>query len=304
VLKIDLRRWRRGGRVFGVLSQVLVSGISLGTIYGLIAFGYQLTYVTSRTVNFGQGEALAAGALVGLSLVPFVGFWAMIPLVVTFGGLYGLVIEKIAVAPSLKSKSEGWILATIAVGIIVKNVAQNIWGREDLPFPSPLPTTPIQIGSAFIMPAEIMIIAASLALMALVEVFNRFTLLGQAFAATADDREAAGLMAIDTGKVIAGSFALSCAIAAYAGVLIAPITLTGAEMGLVLALKGFAAGVLGGLSSGLGAVVGGLIIGLAEAVTAFYISTGYKEVPGLLILLAALAFKPEGLFGKVLPQKV
>lgn len=290
--------------MFGVLSQVLVSGISLGTIYGLIAFGYQLTYVTSRTVNFGQGEALAAGALVGLSLVPFVGFWAMIPLVVTFGGLYGLVIEKIAVAPSLKSKSEGWILATIAVGIIVKNVAQNIWGREDLPFPSPLPTTPIQIGSAFIMPAEIMIIAASLALMALVEVFNRFTLLGQAFAATADDREAAGLMAIDTGKVIAGSFALSCAIAAYAGVLIAPITLTGAEMGLVLALKGFAAGVLGGLSSGLGAVVGGLIIGLAEATTAFYISTGYKEVPGLLILLAALAFKPEGLFGKVLPQKV
>jgi branched-chain amino acid transport system permease protein len=228
----------------------------------------------------------------------------MIPLVVTFGGLYGLVIEKIAVAPSLKSKSEGWILATIAVGIIVKNVAQNIWGREDLPFPSPLPTTPIQIGSAFIMPAEIMIIAASLALMALVEVFNRFTLLGQAFAATADDREAAGLMAIDTGKVIAGSFALSSAIAAYAGVLIAPITLTGAEMGLVLALKGFAAGVLGGLSSGLGAVVGGLIIGLAEATTAFYISTGYKEVPGLLILLAALAFKPEGLFGKVLPQKV
>jgi branched-chain amino acid transport system permease protein len=290
--------------MFGVLSQVLVSGISLGTIYGLIAFGYQLTYVTSRTVNFGQGEALAAGALVGLSLVPFVGFWAMIPLVVTFGGLYGLVIEKIAVAPSLKSKSEGWILATIAVGIIVKNVAENIWGREDLPFPSPLPTTPIQIGSAFIMPAEIMIIAASLALMALVEVFNRFTLLGQAFAATADDREAAGLMAIDTGKVIAGSFALSCAIAAYAGVLIAPITLTGAEMGLVLALKGFAAGVLGGLSSGLGAVVGGLIIGLAEAITAFYISTGYKEVPGLLILLAALAFKPEGLFGKVLPQKV
>jgi branched-chain amino acid transport system permease protein len=290
--------------MFGVLSQVLVSGISLGTIYGLIAFGYQLTYVTSRTVNFGQGEALAAGALVGLSLVPFVGFWAMIPLIVTFGGLYGLVIEKIAVAPSLKSKSEGWILATIAVGIIVKNVAQNIWGREDLPFPSPLPTTPIQIGSAFIMPAEIMIIAASLALMALVEVFNRFTLLGQAFAATADDREAAGLMAIDTGKVIAGSFALSCAIAAYAGVLIAPITLTGAEMGLVLALKGFAAGVLGGLSSGLGAVVGGLIIGLAEAITAFYISTGYKEVPGLLILLAALAFKPEGLFGKVLPQKV
>src|SRR5262249_17731946 len=148
-------------------------------------------------------------------------------------------------------KSEGWILATIAVGIIVKNVAQNIWGKEDLPFPSPLPTTSVQVGSAFIMPAEIMIIAASLSIMALVEVFSRFTLLGRAFAATGDDREAASLMAIDTCKVIAGSFALSCPTAAYAGVLIAPLTPTGAEMGLMLALKGFAAGVLGGLSSRL-----------------------------------------------------
>jgi branched-chain amino acid transport system permease protein len=137
-----------------------------------------------------------------------------------------------------------------------------------------------------------------------IEAFGRFTLYGRAFAATADDRDAAGLMGIDTGRVIAGSFALSCATAAYAGVLIAPITLTGAEMGLVLALKGFAAAILGGLTSGLGAVVGGLIIGLAEAMTAFYISTGYKEIPGLLILLAVLAFKPEGVFGKIVPKKV
>lgn len=287
-----------------LLPQVLVSGISLGMIYGLIAFGYQLTYVTSRTVNFGQGEALAVGALVGLSLVPFLGFWAMVPFVIAFGGLYGLAVEKLAVRPTLESKSEGWVLATIAVGIIMKNVAENIWGKEDLPFPSPLPATPIQIGTAFLMPTEIMIVIGALALMAIVEGFNRFTLIGRAFVATADDRDAAGLMGINTGKVIAGSFALSCATAAYAGVLIAPVTLTGAGMGLVLALKGFAAAILGGLTSGLGAVVGGLIIGIAEAITAFYISTGYKEVPGLLILLVALALKPEGLFGKVLAKRV
>lgn len=287
-----------------LLPQVLVSGVSLGMIYGLIAFGYQLTYVTSRTVNFGQGEALAVGALVGLSLLPFLGFWAAAPVVIVFGGLYGLAVERIAVRPALKLKSEGWILATIAVGIIMKNVAENIWGREDLPFPSPLPTIPIQIGSAFVMPMEIMIVVAAIALMALVEILNRFTLIGRAFVATADDRDAAGLMGVDTTKVISGSFALSCATAAYAGVLIAPITLTGAGMGLVLALKGFAAAILGGLTSGLGAVVGGLIIGITEAVTAFYVSTGYKEVPGLLILLVALALKPEGIFGKVLAKKV
>jgi len=290
--------------MFDLFLQICVSGISLGMIYGLIAFGYQLTFVTSRTVNFGQGEAVAVGALVGLTLVPFIGFWAMLPVVVVFGGLYGLAVERIAVRSSLKLKSEGWILSTIAVGIIAKNVAQNIWGKEDLPFPTPLPTTPIRIASAFIMPVEIMIVVAALVLMALIEVFNRFTLQGRAFAATADDRDAAGLMGINTGRVIAGSFALSCATAAYVGVLIAPITLTGAEMGLVLALKGFAAAILGGLTSGLGAVIGGLVIGMAEATTAFYISTGYKEVPGLLILLAVLTFKPEGMFGKIVPKKV
>lgn len=290
--------------MFDLLPQVLVSGVSLGMIYGLIAFGYQLTYVTSRTVNFGQGEALAVGALVGLSLVNFLGFWATIPAVIVFGGIYGLAVERVAIRPALQSKSEGWILATIAVGIIVKNVSENIWGKEDVPFPSPLPQVPIQIGQAFVMPMEILIVVGALLLMLLVEGFNRFTLMGRAFVATADDRDAAGLMGIDTAKVIAGSYALSCAIAAYAGVLMAPVTLTGAGMGLVLALKGFAAGILGGLTSGLGAVVGGLIIGIAEAITAFYISTGYKEVPGLVILLVALALKPEGLFGKVLARKV
>lgn len=290
--------------MFDLLPQVLVSGVSLGMIYGLIAFGYQLTYVTSRTVNFGQGEALAVGALVGLSLVNFLGFWATIPAVIVFGGIYGLAVERVAIRPALQSKSEGWILATIAVGIIVKNVSENIWGKEDVPFPSPLPQVPIQIGQAFVMPMEILIVVGALLLMLLVEGFNRFTLMGRAFVATADDRDAAGLMGIDTSKVIGGSYALSCAIAAYAGVLMAPVTLTGAGMGLVLALKGFAAGILGGLTSGLGAVVGGLIIGIAEAMTAFYISTGYKEVPGLVILLVALALKPEGLFGKVLARKV
>lgn len=287
-----------------LLPQVLVSGISLGMIYGLIAFGYQLTYVTSKTVNFGQAEALAVGALVGLSLQPILGYWAVIPVVMLFSALYGVAVERIAVRPAMKAGTEGWILATIAVGIIVKNVAENIWGKEDLPFSSPLPSVPLQVGTAFIMPMEILIVAGALSLMIVIEALNRFTLIGKAFVATADDSDAAGLMGISTRAVVAGSFAVSCASAAYAGVLIAPVTLTGASMGLVLVLKGFAAAILGGLTSGVGALVGGLAIGIAEAVTAFYVSTGYKEVPGLLILLVALAFKPEGLFGKPISKKV
>lgn len=287
-----------------LLPQVLVSGVSLGMIYGLIAFGYQLTYVTSKTVNFGQAEALAVGALIGLTLQPHLGYWAAIPVVMLFGAIYGIAVERIAVRPALKAGSEGWILGTIAVGIIMKNVAENIWGKEDLPFPSPLPPSPLQIGTAFVMPMEILIVGGAFVLMVAVEFLNRFTLIGRAFVATADDREAASLMGISTKAVIAGSFALSCASAAYAGVLIAPLTLTGAGMGLILVLKGFAAAILGGLTSGTGALVGGLIIGIAEATTAFYLSTGFKEVPGLVILLVALALKPEGLFGKPLSKKV
>ncbi len=287
-----------------LLPQVLVSGVTLGMIYGLIAFGYQLTFVTSKTVNFGQGEALAIGALIGLSFLPWLGYWAMLPVAMFSGGLYGLLVERVGVRPPLHVKSEGWVLATIAIGIVMKNVAENIWGKEDLPFPSPLPSLPIKFAGAFIMPTEILIVVGALLLMGLIELLNRGTLYGRAFAATADDRDAAGLMGINTTRMIALSYALSCATAAYAGVLVAPVTLAGAGMGLVLALKGFAAAILGGLNSGLGAVVGGLIIGIAEALTAFYISTGYKEVPGLIILLIALTLKPAGLFGKPIIRKV
>lgn len=290
--------------MYSMLPQIIVGGVTLGMIYGLIAFGFQLTFVTSRTVNFGQGEALAVGALVGLSMLPLLGYWAMIPFVIVFGGLYGLVVERIAVRPALKAKSEGWVLSTIAVGIIVKNVAENIWGKEDVPFPSPLQSAPIEFAGAFIMPTEILIIFGALLLMALIEALNRFTLYGRAFTATADDRDAAELMGINTTLVIAGSFALSCGTAAFAGALIAPVMLAGAGMGLVIALKGFSAAILGGLTSGLGAIIGGLIIGITEQLTAFYISTGYKEVPGLIIILLVLALKPSGLLGKSIIRKV
>jgi branched-chain amino acid transport system permease protein len=290
--------------MFDLLPQVLVSGITLGMIYGLIAFGYQLTFLTSRTVNFGQGEALAVGALVGLSLLPSLGYWAMLPVAMFSGGLYGLFVERVGVRPPLNAKSEGWVLATIAIGIVIKNVSENVWGKEDLPFPSPLSSSPINFAGAFILPTEILIVFGALLLMGLIELLNRGTLYGRAFAATADDRDAAGLMGINTTRMIALSYALSCGTAAYAGVLVAPVTLAGAGMGIVLALKGFAAAILGGLTSGLGAVAGGLIIGIAEALTAFYISTGYKEVPGLIILLVALALKPAGLFGQPTIRKV
>jgi branched-chain amino acid transport system permease protein len=273
--------------------QILVSGISVGMIYGVIAFGYQLTFATSKTLNFGQGEALTLGALVGFSAVTFlitVGFGPLaayilaLPFVFGFGLMQGAVVETLGVRQAMKTKSEaGWIMATIALGIIFKNMAENIWGKDPLKFPSPL---------------------SELAMMLAVETFNRRSIYGKAVVATSNDRDAAGLMGINTPLVITFSYALSSLSAALAGVLIAPITLTGANMGAALGLKAFAVAIIGGLSSGMGVVVGGLILGITESMTGYYFDTGYKDVPGLLLLLLVLSLKPAGLFGKTAIKKV
>ena len=151
---------------------------------------------------------------------------------------------------------------------------------------------------------EIVIVVGAIAMMLAVELFNRKSIYGKAVVATSNDRDAAGLMGINTSLVITFSYALSSLSAALAGVLVAPLTLTGANMGAALGLKAFAVAIIGGLSSGLGVVVGGLILGITESLTGFYFDTGYKDVPGLILLLLVLSLKPAGLFGKAAIKKV
>ncbi|MFO1151373.1 MAG: branched-chain amino acid ABC transporter permease [Alsobacter sp.] len=294
--------------------QILISGISVGMIYGVIAFGYQLTFATSKTLNFGQGEALTLGALVAYSLVtfliglklgPLAAFIVALPFVFAFGMAQGSVVEWLGVRQAMKTKSEaGWIMATIALGIIFKNIAENVWGKDPLKFPSPVSEAPLSVAGVNVRPMEIAIVLGALAMMAAVELFNRKSIYGKAVVATSNDRDAAGLMGINTSLVITFSYALSSLSAALAGMLVAPITLTGANMGAALGLKAFAVAIIGGLSSGLGVVVGGLILGITESLTGFYFETGYKDVPGLILLLLVLSLKPAGLFGKAAIKKV
>jgi len=297
-----------------ILAQLIVSGVVVGMIYGVIAFGYQLTFATSKTLNFGQGEALMLGALVGLTTINFligqqIGTFAayllMLPVVLAFGLMQGAVVEFLGVRQAIRTKSEaGWIMATIALGIIFKNLAENIWGRDALRFPSPLPEAALSFNGVRIQPMEIAIVLGAVGLMIAVEVFNRRSIYGKAVVATANDRDAAGLMGINTRLVITFSYALSSMAAAFAGVLVAPITLTGATMGAVLGLKAFAVAIIGGLSSGVGVVVCLDDPATTENLTGYYISTGYKDVPGLVLLLLVLTFKPSGLFGSAAIKKV
>src|SRR5258706_2510252 len=157
-----------------ILTQLIYSGVALGMIYAVIAFGYQLTFATSDTLNFGQGDALMLGALMGLTSVSAgIIYWLMMPLVCVFGAIQGAVVERIGVRPAIKIKSEfGWIMSTIALGIIFKNVAENVWGRDDLKFPSPLPESPIKFLGANVLPMEILGVVGAILMMLAVEFFN------------------------------------------------------------------------------------------------------------------------------------
>jgi branched-chain amino acid transport system permease protein len=288
-------------------AQLLLSGIALGMIYALLAFGYSVTFSTSRTINFAQGEFLMVGAVVGLVMqtrfhLPYLG--ATVGAAIAGIGL-GLLLEYAAIRRALKTGSTAtWILATVALGIILRNAVERIWGTDDLPFPAPFGNDPLILGGVRVLPQEILVIVVASLIMLALELFRRRSAYGKAITAVAADKDAAALMGINVGRVMTLSFIISSVLAAVAGVLIAPLTLVSPTMGTLLGTKAYAVAIIGGLQSGLGGVVGGLLLGLSEQFTARYISTGFKDTPGFVLLILILLVKPAGLFGKRTVRKV
>jgi len=288
-----------------IVTQMVVSGVLMGLIYALIAYGFQLTYATSKSINFGQGELVMVSAFFSLTLLNVgVPYWLMVPGGMLFGALLGLVVERTGVRLALEQKSEGWILMTIILGLFAFSVAENIWGRDDRPFPTPISSSPIQIFGIHITPVEISVAVGVFALMGMIELFKRKTLLGKAFEAVSADRDAAELMGISATRTIMLSYGLSGVVAALAGILIAPITTVGPTMASALILKAFSVAVVAGLDSGFGVVVIGMLLGALESLTSFYLGSGWREAPGLILLILALAMRPMGVFGKASIRKV
>jgi branched-chain amino acid transport system permease protein len=297
------------------LIQLLFSGVAIGMIYALIAFGYNITFSTSRTLNFSQGDFLMLGAFTALSIMtqlagrgkqPPVPIWLLALIAAAaLGGVLAIVLLQVAIKPALKTGSDvSWILATLALGIIAKNAAERIWGTDEYPMPSPFGQGYWHVGRVSIDPKEVLVIFAAAAVMIAFEVFRRKSLFGKAVTAVASDKDAALLMGINVPVVIMFSFIVSCAIAAMGGVLIGPIQIVSSTMGALLGTKAYAVSVIGGLNSGLGVIAGGLILGLSEQLTARYLSTGYKDTPGFVLLILILLFMPNGLFGKATIKKV
>jgi branched-chain amino acid transport system permease protein len=286
--------------------QAVVSGLSIGSIYALIAQGYYVTFITTATLNFGQGEFLMIGALVGLTA--YVGFGLPFPialliaLVVT--ALMGVVLERVAIRPVIRHVlSHSWVLSTLAVSIILKNGAVSLWGPEQIKFPSPFGDTVVQIGPAGIFPQELFIIIAALGTVLLVQLFLRRSVLGKALMAVAHNRNAAAVMGIDVKRMVILAFALSSALAGLGGILIAPVTFAWAYMGTIPGIKAFAAAIFGGLENPVGILIGGLVIGLGEQLFGT-ISSNLKEGITFLFILVMLAFRPTGLMGRRTIEKV
>ncbi len=288
-----------------IILQLIVSGAFMGLVYTLIAYGFQLTYATSKSLNFGQGELVMLCAFFSLTLINFgLPYWLVIPCGLLFGALLGLLVERAAVRLALQQKNEGWILLTVIFGLLGFSVAENIWGRDDRPFPTPISSDPIYIFDIAITPLEISVALGVFALMGLIELFKRKTLLGKAFAAVAVDRDAAELMGVSATRIIMLSYGLSGVAAAMAGILVAPITTVGASMAAALILKSFAVAVVAGLNSGFGVVLVGLFLGALESLASFYVGSGWREAPGLVLLILALALRPNGVFGQATIRKV
>ena len=288
-----------------VVAQMVVSGALMGLVYALIAYGFQLTYATSKSINFGQGELVMVSAFICLSLtnigLPYV---VMVPLGLFCGALLGLIVERSGVRLALEQKSEGWILLTIIIGLLFFSVSENIWGRDDRPFPTPIPSDAIQLFGISVTPVEISVAVGVFMIMGIIELFKRKTLLGKAFEAVSADRDAAELMGISATKTIMLSYSLSGMVAALAGILVAPITTVGPTMASALVLKAFSVAVVAGLDSGFGVVVIGLFLGALESLTSYYVGSGWREAPGLVLLILALAIRPTGVFGAAVIRKV
>jgi branched-chain amino acid transport system permease protein len=288
-----------------VVLQIAVSGALMGLVYALVAYGFQLTYATSKSVNFGQGELVMVSAFATLSLIGLgLPYWLVVPGGLLFGALLGLAVERAAVRLALEQKSEGWILLTIITGLFLFSTAENLWGRDDRPFPTPIPADPIHLLGVDVTGLELSVAVGVLAVMGLVELFKRRTLLGKAFEAVSVDRDAGELMGISATHTVMLSYALSGGVAALAGILVSPITTVGPTMASAMVLKAFSVAVVAGLESGFGVVVVGLFLGALEGLASLTIGSGWREAPGLLLLILALAVRPSGVFGKAAIRKV
>jgi branched-chain amino acid transport system permease protein len=291
-----------------MLLSALISGLGLGSMYGLMALGFYMTYAVSGTVNFAQGSAMMLGAVLTYTFAQTLG-WpvaAAIVLALALCAAYGLLVERLAVRPFVQRDSDAWLMATVALGIVLDNAVMFTFGKEPRNMPSPLAQTPLTVGGVGlgVYPLQLLIPLVGLALAAVLHSASRRTRWGTAMLAVVQNRTAARLMGIPIRRVVALAFAGSALFAGVAGVLIAPLFNVNADMGTLFGLKAFAVAILGGITSAWGVMIAGLLFGVVEALVTVTLGSGYTQIVSFALVIAALAWRPNGLFGRAAVKKV
>ena len=287
--------------------QLLISGVSLGCIYALIALGFVLIYKATETVNFAQGELMMLGAFAGLLLMTVMGlsFWLAAPLAVACMFGLGMGLERAVIRPILGQPQFTVVMLTIGVGYTARGLVSMIpeIGTETHSLAVPYKGQVIDLGGAVISLEQVAVIGVTALLCAGLYLMFRYSKLGLAMQAASQNQLAAYYMGIPVRRINGLVWGLSAAVAALAGLLLAPITFVHANMGFI-GLKAFPAAVVGGFGSLPGAIVGGLVIGLVEAFAGFYLPEGFKDIAAYVVVLVMLVVKPNGLFGGNLRKKV
>lgn len=291
-----------------LLIQNLVGGISIGSIYALVALGYALVYRAMGLVNFAHGSIFMIGTYLGI--IFYMGMAGVrLPFALAFvvgvalAALFGILLERVF-RPLARLDPMFMLIGTIGVGIMLDNLAIVIWGAEGFAVPAPIPNQPVRVGGVVLLPYNFVMLAAAAVLMLGLQWFLTRTRTGKAMRASAQDREVAAAMGVPVNLMNALTFAIGSGLAAAAGILAAPVLYVNPALSAVVGIKGFAATILGGFGNLPGAIVGGLVFGIIESVTTGYLSSAWKQAIAFVILTLVLMVKPSGLIGEKTVEKV
>ena len=289
-----------------LLTSAVISGLGLGSMYGLIALGFHVTYVVSNTVNFSQGSAMMLGAVLGYTFAVTLGWPLPLAAITALAAcaLVGALIERTLVRPFAERGSNAWLMATVAGGIVLDNLVLFTFGKEPRGFPSVLAMKPVQIFGAGVYPLQLVIPVAGIAIAILLQVVFSRTRLGKALLAVVQNPDAAKLMGINVRLAVTVSFMISTALAGLAGLLIAPLFSVHSDMGTLFGIKAFAVAILGGITSASGVMLAGLAYGMIEALVTAYLGSVYTQIVVFSVVILALAFMPNGLLGRAAVNKV
>jgi branched-chain amino acid transport system permease protein len=289
-----------------MIGSALISGLGLGSMYGLIALGFYVTYAVSSTVNFAQGSSMMLGAVFAYTFAVKLG-WHFIPAAaasLVLCALYGLVVEIVAVRPFARRGSNAWLMATVALGIIADNTVLFTFGKEPRGFVLPWASEGLTVLGIHVSKMQLAIPVFGLGLAALLHWFARRTKYGKAMLAVVQNADAARLMGINVPLAIMAAYAVSTAFAGAAGIMIAPLFNVHSDMGTLFGLKAFAVAILGGLTSAWGVMLAGLLFGIVESLITAFLGSSYTQILTFTLVIVALAILPNGLFGRAELKKV